>query len=170
MTYHSWRTPTVAALSFMAGVIFTLTVQLNPSMVGFASAADESELLPPQAWRTADLNAMNLDVLPDIDWIPIESGTARNSETVIYEGENVVSVWDGGPAKLIIETPFPYDEFIVVLKGELILSDNAGNSATYKPGDMLMVPRGFIGSWYMTEEYRELVIIDTAAYYADPEP
>ena len=152
----------------MTGVMLTLAVQMSSSLVGFASAADESNLMPPQVWRAADLNAMSLHALPDIDWIPIESGTARVSETVIYEGENVVSIWEGGPAKLIIERPFPYDEFIVVLKGELILSDQAGNAETYKEGDMLMAPKGFVGSWHMTEEFRELVVIDTGTYRAEP--
>ena len=27
-----------------------------------------------------------------------------------------------------------------------------------------MLPRGFVGTWEMTEEYRELIVIDTVAY------
>ena len=79
MTVCLWRTTALVAVSLMAGMVLTLTVQVNASIVGFASAADESGLSPPHAWRATDLNAMSLDVRPDIDWVPIESGTARNS-------------------------------------------------------------------------------------------
>jgi uncharacterized cupin superfamily protein len=41
-----------------------------------------------------------------------------------------------------------------------VLSDNDGNSATYKKGDMFVVPKGFEGAWDMTEEYREFIIIN----------
>ena len=58
-----------------------------------------------------------------------------------------------------------FDEFVVVLKGELVLTDQDGNSVTYKPGDMFMLPKGFVGTWDMTEEYRELIVVDTTAYY-----
>lgn len=155
------------AFSFLAGVGLTIVAQSMPADLGSANAAETSSLAPPPAWNADGLNAMELGALPDIDWTPIESGTARNSETVLFEGENVVSVWDAGPAKLTIDTPFPYDEFVVVLKGELVLTDQEGNSATYKEGDMFMVPKGFVGTWDMTEEYRELIVIDTEAYNAD---
>ncbi|MBO6504353.1 MAG: DUF861 domain-containing protein [Kordiimonadaceae bacterium] len=122
---------------------------------------------PPAPWTAAMLNKMVLDKLPDIDWSPVESGTRRNAETVLFEGENTVSVWDAGPAKLILDEPLPYDEFVFVLKGTLVLTDNEGNSQTYKVGDFFMLPKGFMGTWDMTEEYRELIIIDTTAYNED---
>ena len=164
MTHQTRNTVGLVGISTIAGVALTLAVQTILMLGKTAFAADEVDLSPPKSWNVAELNTMTLGALPDIDWIPVESGTLRNSETVLFEGENVVSVWDAGPAKLVLDTPLPYDEFVLVLKGELVLSDNDGNTATYKKGDMFMVPKGFVGTWDMTEEYRELIVVDTVAY------
>ena len=161
------RTSLIAGFSILIGAAIAPAFQLISPFVGSALAAENVDLSPPKAWRADDLNAMTLDALPDIDWSPIESGTARNSETVLFAGENTVSVWDAGPAKLIIDTPFPYDEFVVILKGKLVLTDKDGNRTAYEEGDMFMTPKGFVGTWDMTEEYRELIVIDTEAYNAD---
>ncbi len=32
------------------------------------------------------------------------------------------------------------------------------------PGDMFMLPKGFEGTWEMTSEYRELIVVDSALY------
>ncbi len=159
MTYQSRGNLGLVGISLVAGVALTLAVQTMLPLGETALAADEVDLSPPKSWNVADLNAMELGALPDIDWMPVESGTLRNSQTVLFEGENNVSVWDAGPAKLRFETPNTIDEFVVVLKGELILSDNDGNSNTYRQGDMFMLPKGFVGAWDMTEEYRELIVI-----------
>ncbi len=149
----------LVGISLIAGVALTLAVQTISPLGETAFAADQVDLSPPKSWNVADLNAMELDALPDIDFMPVESGTLRNSGSVLFAGENNVSLWDAGPAKLIFDTPVTYDEFVLVLKGELILSDNDGNSTTYKQGDMFMLPKGFVGAWDMTEEYRELIVI-----------
>ncbi len=164
MTYQSRGNLALVGISLVAGVAITLAVQTMLPVCETALAADDVDLSPPKSWNVADLNAMELGALPDIDWMPVESGTLRNSETVLFEGENIVSVWDAGPAKLNFDTPSTYDEFVLVLKGELVLSDNDGNAATYKKGDMFMLPKGFVGTWDMTEEYRELIVVDTVAY------
>ena len=71
---------------------------------------------------------------------------------------------DSSPARLVFDAPTTYDEFVIVLKGELILTDNAGNAVTYKAGEMFMLKKGFLGTWEMTEDYRELIVVDTEAY------
>ena len=159
MKYQSRGNLRLVGTSFVVGVALTLAVQSFMPLTETAFAADAVDLSPPKSWNIADLNAMELGALPDIDWMPVESGTRRNAQTVLFEGENNVTVWDAGPAKLVFETPNTIDEFVVVLKGELILSDNDGNSTTYKQGDMFMLPIGFVGTWDMTEEYRELIVI-----------
>jgi hypothetical protein len=119
---------------------------------------------PPESWSIAGLNAMELESLGKIDWITVEHGGQSNSETIIFEGENIVSVWDSGPARLVFDAPTTYDEFVIVLKGELILTGNAENAVTYKAGEMFMLKKGFLGTWEMTEDYRELIVVDTKAY------
>jgi len=119
---------------------------------------------PPESWSIAGLNAMELESLGKIDWITVEHGGQSNSETIIFEGENIVSVWDSSPARLVFDAPTTYDEFVIVLKGELILTGNAENAVTYKAGEMFMLKKGFLGTWEMTEDYRELIVVDTKAY------
>ena len=150
--------------SLLTGVVLTLAVQSSLSLATSAAAAEKVEIAPPQSWTTESLNSMKLDALPEIDWITVESGSLQNSETALFDGDNIVSVWEGGPAKLVFDKPSTYDEFVVVLKGELILSDNNGNKVTYEPGDMFMLPKGFEGTWEMTSEYRELIVVDSALY------
>jgi uncharacterized cupin superfamily protein len=119
---------------------------------------------PPESWSIAGLNAMELESLGKIDWITVEHGGQSNSETIIFEGENIVSVWDSSPARLVFDAPTTYDEFVIVLKGELILTGNAENAVTYKAGEMFKPKKGFLGTWEMTEDYRELIVVDTKAY------
>lgn len=154
------------SVSLFAGVALTLAAQSSLQSGTAAIAAEKSEIKPPQSWTMDSLNAMALDDLGDIDWITVKSGRLQNSESSLFEGDNIVVVWEGGPATLLIDTPTTYDEFVVVLKGELILSDNEGNKATYKQGDMFMLPKGFVGTWEMAAEYRELIVVDTDAYNA----
>lgn len=143
--------------SLLAGAALTLGTQSI-----FASEA--AIIAPPKALNLTELTTMKLGALPDIDWMPVESGTLHNSETVFFEGQTTTLVWEAGPAKLVFDSPSTYDEFVLVLKGELILTDTAGNSSTYMPGDTFTLPKGFVGTWNMTEEFRELVVVETAAY------
>lgn len=152
--------------SLFAGVALTLAVQSNLQLDRSANAAETNAIKPPQSWTMDSLNAMALEDLGDIDWITVKSGSLPNAEITLFEGDNVVLVWEGGPATLVFDTPTTYDEFVMVLKGELILSDRDGNKETYKEGDVFMLPKGFVGTWDMTREYRELIVVDTDTYNA----
>lgn len=154
-------------ISLLAGMALTLAVQSNLQVSAPANAADESAVKPPQSWSLDSVNSMELEDLGKIDWITVKSGGLYNSETTVFEGDNVILVWESGPAILEFDAPSTLDEFVVVTKGILILTDNDGNSATYKKGDMFMLPKGFTGTWEMLEEYREFIIMDTELYNAE---
>ena len=103
---------------------------------------------------------MELEAHPDWPSAMVQSGTARNSGARLHEGQNNVTLWNAGPARFSVPLPgFPYDQFVLVLKGQLVLTDTNANSATYDEGDMFMIPRGWPGTWDMTEEYREFIIV-----------
>ena len=156
----------LVGLSLLAGMALTLAAQSNLQISSPAIAADESAVKPPQSWSLDSVNNMKLEDLGAIDWITVKSGGEYNSEASFFEGDNIVLVWESGPAKLAFDKPSTLDEFVVVTKGILILTDNNGNSVTYKKGDMFMLPKGFTGTWEMPEEYRELIVVDTKAYNA----
>lgn len=156
----------VAGVCLLSGVALALVGQSRMTLSEPAAAADQVAVTPSASFNIAKLTTMKLDALPDIDWITVASGSLHNSETVFYEGENTVLVWEAGPAKLVFEEPSTYDEFVLVLKGTLVLTDTAGNASTYGVGDTFTLPKGFVGTWDMTEEFRELVVINTEAYNA----
>ena len=150
----------IIAISMAAGVALTLTLQALPGEFGSAQAATASNLMPPTAWRVDELKEMELEAHPDWPSAMVQSGTARNSGARLHEGQNNVTLWNAGPARFSVPLPgFPYDQFVLVLKGQLVLTDTNANSATYDEGDMFMIPRGWAGTWDMTEEYREFIIV-----------
>lgn len=55
----------------------------------------------------------------------------------------------------------PYDEYIFILEGRLILTPKGGEAEEFKTGDHLLVPEGFVGTWEMPEKYREFVVINS---------
>ena len=51
------------------------------------------------------------------------------------------------------------DEFVYVLSGKLILTEPNGTRHEYVPGDSLVLPIGYTGTWEMQGNYRELVVL-----------
>jgi uncharacterized cupin superfamily protein len=46
-----------------------------------------------------------------------------------------------------------------VLSGKLILTEQNGTVHEYTPGDMVVLPLGYTGTWEMQGNYRELAIL-----------
>jgi uncharacterized cupin superfamily protein len=113
------------------------------------------------------LNATELQALEPFPDFMLISGKSEHWEKVLHQGEVVVSLYAAKPALLNINVPFPYDEFVWVLDGELTLTHVGGRTETYVAGDSLLVPKGFKGMWEMRGDYRELVVIETNAYESE---
>ena len=52
----------------------------------------------------------------------------------------------------------------MVLSGKLILTDADGQMQEFVAGDLLMVPKGFTGTWQMLGNYRELIVVERESY------
>jgi len=78
---------------------------------------------------------------------------------VFHMGKILVSIYESDPAKVRIDD-MPFDEYVQILEGRLILTPDGGDSQEFKQGDSLMVPAGFTGYWEMPEKYREFIIIN----------
>ena len=90
-------------------------------------------------------------------------GERESSSSHVFHHDKIhVSVIEAGPGKVRIEG-LPYDEFVHILKGRLILSLDDGREFKFARGDSLIVPKGYVGYWDMPEKYRELVVVDTEA-------
>jgi uncharacterized cupin superfamily protein len=79
----------------------------------------------------------------------------------LFEGEQLKAVVvESTPARTDHRTrPLEYDEFVLVLNGKLILTDVDGAVQEFTPGDALVIPKGFSGTWEQQGRYRELAVI-----------
>lgn len=118
------------------------------------------EFLPLDA---DELRDMELEVIPPFPAEIVIEGESKNWESVIHQGDFVAAVFAASPAVIDINEPFPYEEFVLVLEGEVTLTNIDGGAQTYRQGDTFLVPRGGLGTWDMPVEYREMIIIETDA-------
>lgn len=84
----------------------------------------------------------------------------NSSMHLIYSGKISAYIFEVEKGRVRIDG-LPYDEFVQVLEGRLILTPDDGEEKIYNKGDSLIVPEGYTGYWTMPEKYRELVVINT---------
>ncbi len=79
----------------------------------------------------------------------------------LFEGKELrVSIFESTPAKTDHRTrPTDVDEFVYVLSGKLILTEPTGTRHEFLPGDSLVLPIAYTGTWEMQGNYRELVVL-----------
>jgi uncharacterized cupin superfamily protein len=142
----------------------------NPSfLITFLLAAVSSGVQAAPRFLPLDANEMQAMDLESIAPFPAEivlKGESENWESVLHQGDIVVSVFAASPAIIDINEPFPYDEFVLVLEGEVTLTNIDGGTATYTEGDTFLVPKGWMGTWDMPVKYREMIVIETDALMA----
>ena len=140
----------------------TFLIALLLATVSFTAQA-APEFLPLDVDQLRD---MELERIPPFPAEIILNGESENWESVIHQGDFVVSVFAASPAIIDINEPFPYDEFVQVLEGEVTLTNIDGGTATYRQGDTFLVPKGWMGTWDMPFKYREMIVIETDALLA----
>ena len=132
-----------------------------------AAAAEEENIGAPAPVRldAEMLAGLGLEEFEPFPKEMVLSGRSKHSYHTFFSGEEVVvEVYEAEPAKLKIDEPWPYDEFIYVLSGKLVLTDAKGEVTQYVAGESLVVPKGFLGIWEMQGNFRELVVIEKEAY------
>jgi len=118
------------------------------------------EFLPLDA---DELRKMELERIAPFPAEMVLEGESENRESVLHQGDFVVSVFAASPAIIDVNEPFPYDEFVLVLEGEVTLTNVDGGKQTYKQGETFLVPKGWMGTWDMPVRYREMIVIETDA-------
>jgi hypothetical protein len=104
---------------------------------------------------------------PFIDPASILKGKSSPRGEVLFRGkELIVEVYADDEVKIRAGEPFPHDEFIYILSGDLLLTGTDGVERHYAAGDTLVVPKGFTGIWHQSENFRELVVIERKVYDA----
>ncbi len=119
--------------------------------------------------KVEELKLLKLDSIPPWPAEMVLKGTNEHWQKVLHQGEFVVTIYEAQPALIDISTPYPYDEFVLVLEGEVTLSATEGEKRTYRAGDSFVVPKGSTGTWNMPVKFREMIIVETRAWLASGE-
>lgn len=127
---------------------------------GGAVPADESPApvrLDADKMAGLDLTSIPPDAYSEI----LVAGELNMRVATLFEGTELrVSIFESTPAKTDHRTrPTDVDEFVYVLSGKLILTEPNGTAHEYLPGDALVLPIGYTGTWEMQGNYRELVVL-----------
>ncbi|MBT7952137.1 MAG: DUF861 domain-containing protein [Gammaproteobacteria bacterium] len=101
----------------------------------------------------------------------ILKGSSKHTLSEVFSGEIVIGVYQTEAIKLAITSPWPFDEMILVLSGELQLQFTGEDAAKkFVTGDVVIVPKGYTGTWEMLGDYRELYVIEKQAFLNSQEP
>jgi uncharacterized cupin superfamily protein len=113
--------------------------------------------LDPDKMAGLGLTAIPPDAYQEI----LVAGELNMRVATLFEGKELrVSMFESTPAKTDHRTrPTDVDEFVYVLSGKLILTEPNGTRHEYLPGDALVLPINYTGTWEMQGNYRELVVL-----------
>jgi uncharacterized cupin superfamily protein len=113
--------------------------------------------LDPDKIAGLNLTAIPPDAYQEI----LVAGELNMRVATLFEGKELrVSIFESTPAKTDHRTrPTDVDEFVQVLSGKLILTEPSGTRHEFLPGDSLVLPITYTGTWEMQGNYRELVVL-----------
>lgn len=139
-------------------LVATVFIGWSAAMILLGSVASEfgfsqSQTATPKLIVRLDrdrLSGKNLGV-----YEPYEPGSgnliAHGHEYFYSEDGNFgIGVWESKPGKMTY-TDLEYDELMYVLEGTIILTDEQGNTETYGPGEGLVLPTGWTGTFAVPE-------------------
>lgn len=128
-----------------------------PAGLAADSPSSSPVRLDPNKMAGLDLTAVPPDAYSDI----LVGGELNMRVASLFEGDELrVSIFESTPAKTDHRTrPTDLDEFVYVLSGKLILTEPDGSAQEFLPGQALVLPVGYTGTWEMQGNYRELVVL-----------
>jgi len=110
----------------------------------FAATSAQSQAAPEVVpMHSEPMKKAALDLIPPFPEEVILKGKQENWMKILHQGEVVVALYESTPALIDINEPFPYDEHVLVLEGEVTLTHIDGTAQTFKEGDSFLVPKGF---------------------------
>ena len=110
------------------------------------------------------LRVMELESIPPWPDELVLSGTNKHWQKILHQGEFVVALYESEAAVIDVSYPFPYDEYVLVLEGEVILTSTSGERQRYGVGESFVVPKGWTGTWDMPVKYREKIVVERKAW------
>jgi uncharacterized cupin superfamily protein len=139
------------------GGALTAYATLGGGMEALAQDSPAPVRLDPDKIAGLNLTAIPPDAYQEI----LVGGELNMRVATLFEGKELrVSIFESTPAKTNHRTrPTDVDEFVYVLSGKLVLTEPGGKVHEYLPGDSLVLPVGYKGTWEMQGNYRELVVL-----------
>jgi len=130
-----------------------LALAIIPALADDATAPVR---LDPDKIAGLGLTAIPPDAYKDI----LVGGELNMRVANLFVGKELrVEIFECTPAKTNHRSrPTDGDEFVYVLSGKLILTEPNGTKHEYHPGDSLVLPMGYTGTWEMQGNYREIAI------------
>ena len=110
--------------------------------------------LEPTKMAYSEMNA-DMPPWPDED---ILSGVSEHRYKYLYSGDINVAIYEAKPMTLRIRD-YAIDEFVTVVSGTLILTEEGGSPQRFDVGESVLVPKGFTGTWEMQGNFREMVVV-----------
>jgi uncharacterized cupin superfamily protein len=144
-------------MSKLSACALTLGATILIATTALAADSPAPVRLDPDKIAGLGLTAIPPDAYQEI----LVAGELNMRVATLFEGKELrVSIFESTPAKTNHRTrPTDVDEFVYVLSGKLILTEPSGTVHEYLPGDSLVLPLGYTGTWEMQGNYRELVVL-----------
>jgi uncharacterized cupin superfamily protein len=123
----------------------------------FAQDAPAPVRLDPDKVAGIGLTAIPPDAYQDI----LESGELKMRVATLFDGKELrAEIFESTPARTNHKKrPTNGDEFVYVLSGKLILTEVNGKKQEFHPGQSVVVPAGYNGTWEMQGNYREIAVV-----------
>jgi uncharacterized cupin superfamily protein len=153
------------------GTLGVLTIALACAACAGLSGADAHEQAAaekghaPVRLDPEKLAGVGLEEYPAMSAEEVLEGGNGHRGDVLFSGDELaVGVWEADASTLAVSEPLPYDEFVTVLSGKLILTDEQGTVTEYSAGESVVLPKGFTGTWKMLGDFREIYVIEKEAF------
>lgn len=145
----------ISACALLGTVAVYIAIH-NPA-TAFAEDPAAPVRLDPDRVAGIGLTAIPPDAFKDI----LESGELKMRVARLFEGKELrVEIFESTPAKTNHKKrPTDGDEFVYVLSGKLILTEVNGKKQEFHPGESVVLPAGYTGTWEMQGNYREIAVV-----------
>lgn len=68
-----------------------------------------------------------------------------------------IGVWEAGAGKTILNN-FPFTEYVLMISGSVIVTEEDGTSRSFMAGDTFVIPKGWSGVWDVQERMKKQIV------------
>ena len=146
---------------FVVTAVLALWTITQPGVAAEPESVSKVATILPLRLDAAALKATVLTPRPPVPANILLHGVSQPRSAVLFKSESIVAVvFEEQPVKLALKAPgMPYDEFVHILDGALVLTDADGQAHEFNTGDSLLIPKGFTGTWETRANFRELALV-----------